>query len=53
MSQKFKAKTITSIQFWVDDYSILASTYVTAHLEFATGLLKYMSAWGHKGQNLG
>lgn len=42
MSQKSKAKPITSIQTWVDAFLIFASIYVTAHPECATALFKYM-----------
>lgn len=42
MSQKSKAKPITSIQTWVDAFLIFASIYVTAHPECATALFKYI-----------
>lgn len=42
MSQKSKAKTITSIQMWVDAFLIFANIYVTAHTESATTLFEYM-----------
>lgn len=38
MSQKSKAKPMTSIQTWIDAFLIFASIYVTAHPECATVL---------------